>query len=71
MKLGVSFLMEQWNGIELTIAQIIFHPENLENFFAGRVEQNETHISSNFFSVCEIRGPFFDGTVEQNRTHNS
>ena len=71
MNLGVSFLMEQWNGTELTIAQIIFHPENLGSFFAGTVEQNETHISSNLFSVCEIRGQFFDGTVERNRTHNS
>ena len=62
VNLGVSFLMEQWNGMELTIAQIIFHPEYLGSFFAGTVEQNQTHISSNHSSVCEIRGQFFDET---------
>ena len=65
VNLGVSFLMEQWNRTELTIAQIIFHPENLGSFFAGTVEQNKTHISSNLILVCEIRCQFFDGT-EQN-----
>ena len=45
MNIGVTFLMEQWNGTEITVAQISFHSEYLESFFAETLERNELTIA--------------------------
>ena len=42
VNLEVSFLMEQWNRMEPTIAEIIFHPENLGSFLLE--EWNRTKL---------------------------
>ena len=63
--------MEQWNGTELTIAEMSSWSVNLGLVFDGTVERNTTQKSSNHYLFCKFRGQFFDRTLEQNKTLNS